>query len=160
MRRRAGILPYYVNSNGDIYILLGQEKSGQYNILGGQIDGPSETLWTAASRELFEESIGILSISAEYLENLQVLGPPSDSVILLPIIHPNLNIDREFRERRVALRQVRYGDMVYFSNCVVERKRVFEELNDLRWFKLDLSRDFEYSKRVNKFINRYRNYII
>lgn len=51
----AGILPYYYNSDGELYFLIGQEPNGEWADFGGRMD-PGEDTKTTALREFSEET--------------------------------------------------------------------------------------------------------
>lgn len=68
----AGILPYYVDANGVVWILLGQERQSlardslKWGAFGGAVEN-GESLIAAAAREGYEESMGLLGNEQQLL---------------------------------------------------------------------------------------------
>ncbi len=74
--KSAGVLPYSINSRGDINVLLGREgyapgwhDSDKWGLFGGKVES-GESAQYAAARECYEESAGVLFSEAELRQKL------------------------------------------------------------------------------------------
>lgn len=89
-RRRRGVVPYARCDDGSIAVMLGIDaKSGQITDFGGyaaeDVDGSIETPAMTAVRELFEETIGVLRISADAVTAASWCGGYSPSVLIFAV---------------------------------------------------------------------------
>lgn len=72
----AGVLPFAIDRDGRVWLLLGQEQKSRnpraslrWSDFGGTIDRDERVL-DAAAREAFEESMGLLGTAEELVERL------------------------------------------------------------------------------------------
>jgi len=154
-KKRAGILPIILSPNNIPYILLGTERSGQLNILGGQVN-PNESHTSCASRELFEETIGLLNIPEDYLSKLppsyRIGGNDTVFIVFYPVNNYLLNLPQNFNYRQNELKKIRYNDYINFNNLKIQRKKEHEELHNICWLPLYSLPIDRVSKRVKRII--------
>lgn len=76
----AGILPYQIAKDGNIYFLLGKDQHGYWSDFGGKCDNrDGYNIKNTAARELFEESCGsIMSIE----ETKKMLSNENNYVVI------------------------------------------------------------------------------
>lgn len=55
----AGVLFYY-KQNGNVYFLLGKDRRGKWSDFGGKCESCDKSIIDTASREFYEETIGIV----------------------------------------------------------------------------------------------------
>lgn len=66
--RRAGIIPCSLVGEQCCYLLGIDNKSNDYSDWGGHIERSDNSPYHAASRELFEESLGCINVQPEHLK--------------------------------------------------------------------------------------------
>lgn len=141
MIKTADILPFKLNSNNKICILLGTRKnetqfSGKICIPGGKLK-PHEDSKTGAIRELKEET------------NLDV-SSISDKVRLIDIYYPDPSVD--WKKSKGVLYSVVLPD-----NFEYELIPQSNEMSDVRWYEIGQipydNMAFDHDERIKKVIN-------
>ena len=56
----AGVLPYTIYEDGTVYLLLGKDKDGYWSDFGGRAEPYEREAAATASREFFEETLGVI----------------------------------------------------------------------------------------------------
>lgn len=76
----AGILPYQIDDNGNIYILLGKDPEGCWSDFGGRSElKDNNNIIETASREFFEETLN----SVLYIDNVKQMMKNPDNFELI-----------------------------------------------------------------------------
>lgn len=142
--RRAGIIPFMVDTTGTTFILLGlsNEKVPVWADLGGRTE-KGETPLQTAIREFNEESRSVLSIDLNNTTRVLVdnHGGRVDQVILVVQVEPtnyNININVKFLD-------------------TIPRSKYEDEMKLLRWIPIDY---FLTMDNLAKTLERVRNIMI
>lgn len=144
----AGILPYQVNENGEIYILLGQDENGKWSDFGGKSEPcDNNNVKNTAIREFFEETLNsVIDCKAlmniiEHENNFKLIhartikGSPYYMFILrLPMV----NTTREkFLSARRLISHLKEKNDIYHLFDTSDSEWKFLEKKDVKWISLD-----------------------
>lgn len=130
----AGVQPYAIDQNGDVWLLLGLEPSGWCSFVGGRDEG--ETVIETACREAWEESAGVLG-TPDHIKSL-ILDDPDKYI--------NSPTDTGGMRRTITFFiRIPYSDDVihifdgvsHVLADVVSDDSVYREKSELRWFHID-----------------------
>lgn len=101
--KRAGIIPYYVSRNGNLYLLLGrtiyfENKDRPLSDFGGgckKYENPVD----CAVREFEEETRRVVNIDLKNTKYIYITGKqnPHQVIFLVKMSHMDLNIDDKFQ---------------------------------------------------------------
>lgn len=144
----AGILPYQVNENGEVYMLLGQDEHNCWSDFGGKSElADNNDAKQTASREFYEETLNSVidkqtidmmlqdEKKFKFLQARTVRGLPYYMFVLRI---PMLNEARDrFLSTRKFLSIARRHNNMYHLFDVKDSDWKFFEKKDIKWISLD-----------------------
>lgn len=134
----AGMLNYYKDENGKIYVLLGKRRGHEYwgNFGGGSETDKEKPLVDTASREVFEESLGEVFIPKNYVKKC-----PSHDLISKKSeadFRPKFKNNQELSLYRMYLVEGKYTAPEKLNEKIKNSKNYCQkEYTDFMWVELN-----------------------